>query len=450
MKSVSKFALVLALGAFSVVPLAGVQAAEKEEKAAKKDKKGKEKPAPAFQPKLSKEFAAVYNPIVSTYVKSKDSAASVAAWPNIKAAIKTEDDRFQAGVFGTQIGREAKNNAIVADGVDLVLASTSTPADQRAIYTFQKAAIAYDAKDWPNAEIWLQKAHSAGYKSTAIQGGVEMLISDAMVQQKKYPEALDWLQKSIDASKVAGAAALPANTYARAANIAIKSKQNPLISKWMKTLVRSNGSADFWHDALIQSYSSVNYDVQETLDLVRLLRRVGAMKYEQNYGMYVDAADKRRLPAEVVSVLDEGFKAGTISKTNLKFSEDYNDAKTRLTADRALLGTVERDAQNAKTGYDAMLSGDILLAYSEYAKAAAIYEAALAKGGMADRDGKDQTDRALTRLGIAKLNMGDAAGARAAFGKITSANRRELADYWLIHMDQAAAKAAAPATTPAS
>jgi tetratricopeptide (TPR) repeat protein len=272
-----------------------------------------------------------------------------------------------------------------------------------------------------------------------------MLIADALSQQKKFPEALDWIQKSIDSSKVAGAAALPSNTYAKAANFAIKSKNNALISKWMKTLVRTNPSPDYWHDALIQSYNSLNYDPQETLDLMRLLRKVGAMKYEQNYGIYVDAADKRRLPAEVVSVLNDGFKAGTISKTNLRFSEDFRDAETRLATDRAQLGAVERDAQNAKTGYDAMLSGDILLSHGENVKAAAIYEAALAKGGMADREGKDQTDRALTRLGIAKLNLGDATGARAAFGKVTSANRREIADYWLIHMDNAASAIAAPA-----
>jgi tetratricopeptide (TPR) repeat protein len=450
MKSVSKFALIFALGAFSVVPLASVQA-QKDEKAAKKDKnekKGKDKPAPAFQPKLSKEFAAAYNPAVTPYVKSKDPAPAVAAWPSVKAAIKTEDDRYQAGVFGFDIGRAAKNDAMQQEGIDLVIASTSTPADQRNAYTYMKGAFAYDAKNWTVAEASLIKAQTAGYKANSIPGGVEMLIADALGQQKKYPEALDWVQKSIDGSKIAGAAALPANTYTKAANLAIKSKNNTLISKWMKALVRANPSTDFWHDALIQSYNSLNYDPQETLDLMRLLRKVGAMKYEQNYGIYVDAADKRRLPAEVVAVLNDGFKAGTISKTNLRYSEDFKDAETRLATDRAQLPVVERDAQNAKTGYDAILSGDILLSYAEYTKAAAIYEAALAKGGLADRDGKDQTDRALTRLGIAKLFLGDAAGARAAFGKVTSSNRREIADYWLLHMDLAAAPAA-PAPKPA-
>jgi hypothetical protein len=444
MKSVSKFALAYALGAFAMVPLAVTPAAaQQDDKAAKsgkqdknekkgKDKnakKGQDKPAPAFQPKLSKEFGAVYNPIISAYVKSKDAAAAAAAWPSIKAVIKTEDDRYQAGVFGFEIGRGAKNDAMQGEAIDLVIASTSTPADLRNGYTYMKGAFAYDAKNWAVAETSLIKAHAGGHKANTVPGGIEMLIADALSQQKK----------------VVGAAALPSNTYTKAANFAIKSKNNTLISKWMKTLVRTNPSADFWHDALIQSYNSLNYDPQETLDLMRLLRKVGAMKYEQNYGIYVDAADKRRLPAEVVSVLNDGFKAGTISKTNLRFSEDFKDAETRLATDRAQLGAVERDAQNAKTGYDAMLSGDILLSHGESAKAAAIYEAALAKGGMVDREGKDQTDRALTRLGIAKLYLGDSTGARAAFGKVTSANRREIADYWLIHMDNAAVAPAAPA-----
>jgi tetratricopeptide (TPR) repeat protein len=442
MKSVSKFALVFALGAFSVVPFAGAHAMQKEEKATKKDKKGKEneKAAPAaFQPKLSKEFSAVYSPVVNAYVKSKDAATAAAAWANIKAAIKSEDDRYQAGIFGVQIGSETKNDAMRSEAIDLVLASPVTPAQQRGGYTYMKGAFAYDAKNWAAAETFLIQAHAAGYKPT-VAGGIEMLVANAMSQQKKFPEALDWMQKAIDGSKVAGATPLPANTYASAANFALKSKQAPLISKWMKELVKNSPSKDFWHDALIQSYNSVNYDAQETLDLLRLLRQVGAMKFEQNYAIYVDAADKRRLPAEVTAVLDEGFKAGTITKANLRFSEDYTDAKSRAEADRAQLAVVERDAQNAKTGFDAMLSGDIFLAYRDFAKAASIYEAALAKGGMNDREGKNQTDRALTRLGIAKLNLGDVAGARAAFAKVTSTNRREIADYWMIHADQVAAK----------
>jgi hypothetical protein len=441
MKSVSKFAVALAVSALTCVPMNGAHAAEKKE--AKADKKASAKAAPAFQPKLSKEFSAVYGPAANAYVKSKDGAAALLAWPNIKAAIKNEDDRYQAGVFGFDVGRAAKNDAVQAEAIDMIIASPSTPADQRPIYVFARGAAAFDAKNWPVAETFLLQAATAGYKANSISGGIEMLIADAMTQQKKFPEALDWTQKSIAASTAPGAAALPANIYARAANLALRTKNPAAISKSMKALVRNNPSADFWHDALIQSYNSVDYDAQEALDLMRLLRKVGAMKYEQNYGIYAESADKRRLPAEVVAVLDEGFNAGTISKTNVRFSEDYNDAKARLAADRTQLPAIERDAQNAKTGYDAMLSGDILLAYTEYAKAAAIYAAALAKGGMSDREGKDQTDRALTRLGIAKLYLGDMAAARSAFEKVTSAKRREIADYWLIYMDGAAKAMAA-------
>ena len=434
MKPVSKFLAAVALSALSVTTMSPAWAADEKPK---KEKKGKKEEAPAaLKLNLSKEFKAAYDPVVTAYLKAKDAATAAASWEAIKAGIKNEDDKYQAGVFGMQIGREAKNDAMQRESVEFVLASTVTPADQRAAYTFQKAATAYDTKDWPTAEIWLIKAHEMGYKSASIAGGVEMLIADALNVQKKYPQSLEWMQKSLDASKLPGALVLPENFYARAANVAIRSGDVGQISKWMGELVKSKPSADYWHDALMQTYKYADLDSQEVLDLMRLLRSVGGMKYEQNYSAYATDALIAFFPTEMKGVLEEGFAKGTISKTNATFGGRYNDVLEKLKIDGFSLTVLDQDIAAAKTGAAAAFAGDIALSVGEYARAKTAYEAALAKGAIVDKEGKDLSERTVMRLGIVKLKMGDIAGAKAEFAKVTSGGRKAVADYWTIYADQ--------------
>lgn len=434
MKSVSKFALAAALAALSVTAASPIFAADQKPKKEKKGKK-EEVVAPA-KVNLSKEFKAAYDPVVAVYLKTKDPAAASISWPAMKAAIRNEDDKYQAGVFGLQIGREAKVDAMQHEAVDLVLASTFTPADQRTAYTFQKAATAYDTKDWPTAEVWLIKAHEMGYKSTSIAGGVEMLIADAFNAQKKYPESLAWMQKSLAASKQPGVLALPENFFARAANVALRSGDVGLISQWMRELVNSKPTADYWHDALMQTYKYADLDSQEVLDLMRLLRSVGGMKYEQNYSAYATDALIAFFPTEMKLVLEEGFAKGTISKTNATFGGRYNDVLDKLKIDSFSVTVLDQDIASAKTGAASAFAGDIALSVGEYARAKGAYEKALAKGAVTDKDGKDLSERTIMRLGIAKLKLGDIAGAKGEFAKIVTPGRKAVGDYWALYADQ--------------
>ena len=452
MKRVSQFAMTVAMAALSVTVTSPVWAADEKPK---KQKKGAKAEAPAaLKANLSKEFKAVYDLVVNVYLKSAGAtkpgiprdAASIAAtaaaatiasasWDALKAAIRNEDDKYQAGVFGQQIGGEAKNEAMRIEAIDLVIASTFTPADLRTTYVFQKAATAYDTKDWVNAETLLIQAHNAGYKSVTIPGGVEMLIADSFNMQKKYPQSLEWMQKSLDASKQPGTKALPENFYARAANVAIRSGNGGLVAKWMRELVNSNPTADYWHDALMQTYKFADLDSQEVLDLMRLLRTVGGMKYEQNYSAYATDALIAFFPTEMKTVMDEGFAKGTISKTNATFGGRYNDIIEKLKIDGFSLTVLDQDIAVAKTGASSAFAGDIALSVGEYARAKTAYEAALAKGAIVDKEGKNLSERTIMRLGIAKLKLGDLAGAKGEFAKISAPGRKSVADYWSLYAE---------------
>jgi predicted Zn-dependent protease len=69
-------------------------------------------------------------------------------------------------------------------------------------------------------------------------------------------------------------------------------------------------------------------------------------------------------------------------------------------------------------------TGDAWFGYGDYAKAAAFYKAALAKGGDANRNN--------LHLGMALARAGDKAGAAAALNKVTGP-MAELAKFWLVY-----------------
>jgi hypothetical protein len=130
------------------------------------------------------------------------------------------------------------------------------------------------------------------------------------------------------------------------------------------------------------------------------------------------------------------LEAGIIQKTNSFFTEQLKAASE---ADAVLRTGWDQDeviALKAAKGMQPSLFGDTMLSYSEYARAQKLYEAALAKGSVVDKDGIDQSERTRLRLGIAKAMQGDFVGAKADFAAVNEPRRKVIAEYWLIYIAQ--------------
>lgn len=432
MKLVSKFALALALTAMGVAPAAYAQDKPK------KEKKGKEAEAPKRN--YSKPFIAAYTPVADLLNKKKDAAAAKAAFPSVVAAALNDDERYEAGVLAINIGAVLKDLPFQAQGIDLLLASATTPANLKQEYTFRKGAIAYDGKDFTGAERLMLDAYNLGHRGN----NIEFLIANAMSQQGKDADAIGWISKAIEADKAAG----KVNTayYVRAAGLSAKTKNYGGAANWYKQLVKIENNPDYWHDALAFFDRSLTLNPEESLDLMRLMRVTNALRFQQEYAGYLDSLSYIgvRYPAEAVSVLDEGFAKGVISRSNVTFSEKYNEAKARLAEDtRTLPGTVA-PAKASPRPMLASLTADSFFSHKDYKTAKELYEAALSKGPVLDKDGKDQTDRTRFRLAMSKTMLGDYVGAKADFAMLTTPNRKAIAEYWLMHVDQLS-KAPAPA-----
>ena len=442
MKLVSKFALALSLVAVSAAPAAFAQSDEKP----KKEKKGKEAAA-APKKNYSKPFIAAYVPVADLLNKTKDPVAAKAEFPKVVAAIGNDDDRYEAGILAINIGAVSKDLAFQEQGIDLLIASASTPADLKREYTFRKGAIAYDGKRFADAEKNMIDAYNLGHRAN----NIEFLISNAMSQQKKDADAVAWIGKAIDASKATGSVN---KTYlVRAAILSAKAKNYAGAANFYKDLIIAENNPDYWHDALAFFDRSRDFNPEETLDIMRLMRVTDGIRFQQEYAGYLDSLSYIgvRYPAEAVSVLDEGFAKGLISRNNVTFSERYNEAKARLAEDtRTLAGTIA-PAKASPKGMLASLTGDSFFSHKDYKTAKELYESALSKAPVLDKDGGDQTDRTRFRLAMSKTMLGDYASAKADFDMVTSANRKAIAEYWVAfinHREKAAAApiAAAPVT----
>jgi tetratricopeptide (TPR) repeat protein len=436
MKLVSKFALALSLVAVSAAPAAFAQSDEKP----KKEKKGKEAAPAAPKRNYSKPFIAAYMPVANMLNKTKDAVAAKAAFSTVVAAIGNDDDRYEAGILAINIGAPLKDLAFQEQGIDLLIGSATTPVDLKKEYTFRKGAIAYDGKRFADAEKYMLDAYNIGYRAN----NIEYLVSNAMSQQNKDADAIAWIGKAIESSKAAGAVS---KAYViRAASLSAKMKNYTAASNFYKELVITENNPDYWHDALAFFDRSRDFNPEESLDILRLMRATNGLRFQQEYAAYLDSLSYIgvRYPAEAVSVLDEGFDKGVISRNNVTFSERYNEAKSRLAEDtRTLPGTIAPAKASSKPML-ASLTADSFFSHKDYKTAKDLYESALSKGAVLDKDGGDQTDRTRFRLAMSKAMLGDYAGAKADFAMINNPNRKAIAEYWNMYIDQLSKPAAAP------
>lgn len=387
----------------------------------------------------SKEFVAAAAPIQKTLNDAQALKAKGAADADIKAAvasapaqlaaaeavIKTPQDRMTAGQWGVSLGGMINDIPMRQRGIKNMLDSGLVPAANVTEYQFFLGNFAYSNKDFPAAIDALTKVVQANYKEdTAAE-----LLADSYAQQGKNAEALQALKMAVDARKAAGAKA-PTDWYKRANLIAYKSKLGPQAIEWSTALVESDPTPLNWLGAgqLVREFGT--FTNQESLDLGRLMMRSGGFdndpKYvEREYIEYIEAADPRRLPGEVIKIVDMGVSKGVLKASDPFVSDASTQAKSRIAADKASLAGLERDAKAAADGKGALATADAYLSYGEAAKAEELYKLALSKG-VADKD------RALTRLGIAQTDEGKYAEAKATFAQV-GGTRAPLARLWSVY-----------------
>ena len=352
-----------------------------------------------------------------------DPAAAPAARAAVDAAfaaMTTADDKFYAGQLALTLGGALKDTVLQRRGLKAMVESNKIPADNGK-YNYFLASLAYDAKDYPAARAAAQAAIQAGYPKDDILG----LLSEAYFADNQTAAGLAELKQAVMAKRAAGQP-VPEAWIKRAVSVAYKSKLNAEAADWALTQVELYPTAFNWLASAQLVRLVGNYGPNETIDLFRLMLRSGAFDNDpkllgSEYREYIEAADPRRLPGEVIRVIDKGMASGALSGAYV--TESRTLANARMPADKASLPASAAKAASSSSGVEALSTGDAYLNYGDAAKAEALYTMALSKSGV-------DKDRVLTRLGIAQFDQGKYADARASFKQI-GGTRAPLARLWL-------------------
>ncbi|HUQ13520.1 MAG TPA: hypothetical protein VM055_04515 [Novosphingobium sp.] len=395
--------------------------------------------SPAFAADKKKEVAAPtgpkislskgFQPIALAAQKAIDAAkADPATAPAARtaldaalAAATTNDEKFFAGQLAVNLGGAAKDPALQRRGLQLMVDSNKTPADNGK-YNFFISSLAYNAKDYAAAQAAAQAAINAGYSVDESVG----ILSESYFTQNQNTQGLAALKQAVTAKRAAGKP-VPESWLKRAISVAYKNKLTAEATEWSTLQLELYPTPLNWLGTTQLVRLVGNYSTNETIDLFRLMWRSGAFDNDpkivaNEYKEYVEAADPRRLPGETLAVIDKARAGGILREQWV--SDARALAAGRIAADKASLTAASARALASGTGLDALSTGDAYLNYGDAAKAEALYKAALGKSGV-------DKDRVLTRLGIAQYDQGKYADAKASFSQI-GGQRAAMAKLWLM------------------
>ena len=422
--SMAAIAMAAALGVtgygFTATPAHAAKAAAKPKKAS-----------------YSKEFVAAATPIqeelktleqlkASGAAKAQLDAAVAAALPKAEAAAAAvtagnDADKMAAGNFLLSLGSINEDNALRKRGVQMMVESGQIEAEKQPTFQFYLGNFAYATKDYATASAALKAASEAGFQNDALGP----LLVDSYGQAGRAKEGLAVFKQAVASRKAAGLA-VPDSWFNRASLVAYNNKLGPEAIEVATLSVSQNPTKPNWLNAAQMVRTFGGLDVPATLDLFRLMDRSGGLENDPKfvraeYKEYIESADPRRLPGEVVRVIDKGLSSGALSQSDGWVTEARQNASGRVASDKASLAGEVAGAK-AAGGVRALGLGDAFLSYSNAAQAEELYKAAL--------NGGADANIALTRLGIAQYDQGKYAEAKANFEKVAGI-RQPIARLWL-------------------
>lgn len=426
--------LALALALASGTALLAVPGFADAAHAQKRDKKKKDDEQEAAKPVYSKEFIAGYQAAeTASKAPGADPNAIKAQLDALQPLAVSPDEQNALGGLIFNTGISAKDEAYQFKGVELMLASGKVQPAELPRFNVVAFQIASSLKQYDKARTYLQRAIDLGYTAPNVTAtDLQMNMAELYFSEDRNVEGLKFLSDAIAQRKAQGQPVDP-RWYRRGISVAYTNEIVPQVYDFVTAWVIDNPQPENWRDAVNLTRNLNDYESAAMLDLLRLSRQLDVLQDKNDYILYIEAADARRLPKEVKDVIDQAYARGVIPKGSDTFvDEQLKIASGRIATDRAELPALERDASAASATYRTVVAaGDAFLSYGEHAKAAGYYQKSLELAGV-DRN------LVLTRLGIALIGAGDAAAARENFAKVEGV-RMPLAKLWAAYATQQAA-----------
>lgn len=425
MKFISKLAM-------AAVLTAGMATTVSVQPAAAAQKKGKEdKNAGAL--KLSD---GVRTPVAAaqTALAAKDYPTALSQLAIAEPLATTDDEKYIVAAMKLQATAPANDLVKLTPMLDVLLANPKTPAEQLPQYNYFRGQVSLQQKKYAEALPYLQKAQSLGYKNE----NLNLNIATAMIESGNTAGGLQSIDAAIQAETAAGKKA-PEDWYNYAIG-RVYGKDPAALAEWSQKKLTAYPTAKNWRESLLlyregREKSPQKLDRGQQLDLFRLMRSTKALADRGDYLEYADTAYVAGYPGEAKSVIDEGKATGKIPATDSTATKLMTDINLALKNEGSLSAT-EAKAKAAANGKMALVTADAYMGLGQTAKAIELYQVALQKGGV-------DAAEANLHLGMAYAQAGQKDQARTALQAVSTGPRKDIASYWLKYLD-AGAPGAAP------
>ncbi len=353
--------------------------------------------------------------------KANDPAAIATALAAAKAAGKTKEDLYIIGQLQLTAALAANDSSATGAAIADIAGSAFLPGTKVADLYLAYGNGLSEKKQYAEAAAAFERGLAADPANLALLGN----LGEARFAQGRPAEAVPQFQKLIAATLAAGAKPVE-NIYTRAVSVANDAKL-PVAAELGRAWVAAYPGPDSWRNSIALYQNANRPDVAGTLDLLRLMRATGAMSTTSHYSLYSTAAADQGNYGEAQAVIDEGLAKNVFTASTPLIKDVIVGLKSKAKPTAADLATATADA---KTGASMLRVGDRYFGLGDYAKAAELYRAAKAKGGV-------DAGVADLHLGMALARAGDKAGATAALGAVAGA-QAPIAQYWLIYVKQMA------------
>lgn len=353
-------------------------------------------------------------------VDEKRTAEIVPLGQKALAVAKTNNDRYLAHRLQLPYFIESKNDAALLGALEGIIATGIPTGADLGNLTVNAARIAYNMNDNAKAATYANQAIAAD----PANGDSYIIRGEINNRAGRYAEAVADLRKGAELMRAAGKTVDP-KIDRRALAIAYNNKL-PVATDLAFGLLKTAPSAENWRNAIKIQAQLGNYAAGDKVDLYRLQRATGSLDGEGDFYPYVDGLMTRGFPGEAKAVLDEARAASALDFTKPMWKDLVASSATRTATDRASLAAGEKAALGPASAKVSLNTADALLGYGEYARAAAVYRAALKKPGV-------DMDAANLRLGIALARSGDKPGAIAALAQVKGP-RAGIARLWTLYV----------------
>jgi tetratricopeptide (TPR) repeat protein len=355
-------------------------------------------------------------------VQSANRSAQDVALAKARQAAEGRDARHVLAVYMLEIGRQRHDDALNAEALDILIASELTSKAKLPGFLDMRAGIAFNARDFGKAKaLWTRLLELKPNDPDTLGN-----LAQASVGLNDRRGAADLLGRAIAARQATGQP-VSEKLFRQRLSLA---QQNGLVEPGIAAahgLLAAYPTAENRRAALVVYRQLAAPAGAIEIDLLRLMRTLGALNRTDEYQRMAQLLRQAGLATEAKAVLDEGLARRLLDAGGSPTREIIAEVDREIPRERGRLQSAAPSPELA----------DSLLGARRYAEAAALYRAALAKGGA-------NAAQLNTRLGMALVLAGRRGEAEAAFRAAAAdtgvvlgkARYADLAKFWLAWLAQ--------------